>query len=208
MPDQSLVARRHAALSAAIPAGSIDLDALSREETTLLWAHAASKVFQPAAAHGFRDLQPVGFSRISRTPQLVTGTDSEWLILPADLDPLYQQGQLAAPRNVRAHLRELVNAGVWFDSIAIAHEVPPGAVANVRNIVELQGLLEPPMPKSLPVLSNTIGSLIDGAWRIEEVIANFLRKSVDPVIFGAVVANPPATDGAAAMFFIITRWDY
>jgi hypothetical protein len=188
--------------------GSHDIVPVSPAEAIPVQVQAETKVLRPAAEHRLKDLQPVGFGRISRTPQVVTGTASDWLILPGDLDPLFQQGQLAAPRNVRAHIREFLNAGVWFDSIAIAHEVPPGAVGKVKHIDDLKQLLAPPMPKSLPVLSNTIGSLIDGAWRIEEVIANFLRKSVDPVIFGAVVANPPATDGAAAMFFIITRWDY
>jgi hypothetical protein len=189
-------------------AGSTDIIPVSRAEAIPVQVQAETKVLRPAAEHRFKDLQPVGFGRISRVPQVVSRTASDWLILPGDLDPLYQQGQLAAPRNVRARIREFLNAGVWFDSIAIAHEVPPGAVGKVKHIDDLLQLLEPPMPKSLPVLSNVIGSLVDGVGRAEALVEQFLRKAADPVILGAVVANPPAKDGDAAYFFLVARWDY
>jgi hypothetical protein len=146
-------------------AGSTDIVTVSREEATLLRAHAETKVIRPALAHGFTNLTPLGLSRIASTPRVVTRKDSDWLILPAAHDPLYQQGQLAAPPEVRARLRELLTAGVWFDALFIAHQVPSGELAKVKKSEDLQRLLEPPMPKSLPVLSNAIGSLIVGAWR-------------------------------------------
>ena len=40
--------------------------------------------------------------------------------------------------------------------------------------------LAPPMPKSLPVLSTIIGSLLDSAGCVEELIEQFLRKAADP----------------------------
>jgi hypothetical protein len=70
---------------------------VSLKEQTLLRAHGVSKVRRPATEHGLTDIQPVGFGRIASTPQVVTGKQSDWLILPAELDPLYQQAKLAAP---------------------------------------------------------------------------------------------------------------
>lgn len=192
--------------------------ALSQKETTQLWAQAATNVLIPAVKHGFTDLQPVGFSRIAGTPQVVTGTASDWLILPATADPLYQQGQLAAPPRVRAHIRELRDAGVFFDALTIAHEVPAGAAAQVKDFAELQRLLGPQTPKSLSVLTDAVGMFFTGVGRVGKRAAQLryqssrslerLTVSLDPMIFGAVVVTPPATIGNAALYFLIASWDY
>src|ERR671915_2474139 len=87
--------------------GSHDIVPVSRAEASLLWAPAERKVRQPAQLHGITDLAQMGFSRISDRPQVVTGEETDWLILPADLDPLYQQRKLAATPAVSARVTEL-----------------------------------------------------------------------------------------------------
>jgi hypothetical protein len=178
---------------------------------------------------------------------VVTGGDSsDWIILPANKDPLYQQGQLAAPKEVREPLMDMLNAGVWFDSISIAHQVPKGALAEVRTREDLQRLIEPPTPRSLTVLSTFLETLIRGATSASlkgaETSSKMLgqgvkqggeglglavlgialagatvvraladipaRAAVDPIIFGAVVAKPPAKDGDTGLFFMVAQWDY
>jgi hypothetical protein len=192
--------------------------ALSQNEKTQLLAQAATKVLTPAGNHGFTDLQPVGFSRIASTSQLVTGETSDWLILPATVDALYQQGRLAAPQRVRAHIRELLNAGVFFDALTIAHEVPAGSAAQVKDFAELQRLLEPQTPKSLSVLTHGVGMFFAGVGWVGKRAAQLrqqpsrslvsLRVSLDSMLFGAVVVTPPATVGDAALYFLIDNWDY
>jgi hypothetical protein len=203
-------------------------NALTQQETTRLRAQAATKVLIPAGNHGLRDLDPIGFGYIASTPQVVSGDTSDWLIFPAVTDPLYQQGQLAAPSHVRARIRELRDAGVFFDALTIAHEVPAGAAATVTDGRELQRLLAPPTPKSLPVLAATVGMVFTGIGRVgkhavrmqdrsarslERLVVTLdnlkrLPRSLDPMIFGAVVVTPPATVGDAALYFLIASWDY
>jgi hypothetical protein len=183
-------------------------DVVSPDEAAELQARAASKVLRPARKHGFTDMQLIGLGRIASTPQVVAGEKSDWVILPTALDPLFQQAQLAAPPKARARIRELVNAGVWFDAVAIAHQVPPGTLACVKNSEELQQVLEPPMPKSLTVLSAVVNSLAARSSFAGKRIVQVLARSLDPMIIGAVVATPSATAGDAALFFLVTSWDY
>ena len=201
-----------------------DILEVSREEADLLRANAEVKVKRPARENGFMEIQPIGFSRIFSTPRVVTRADSDWVILPADQDPLYQQGQLAAKPEVRERIRDMLNAGVRVDYIAIAHQVQKGALAKVRSREELQSLIEPPMPKSLTVLSQLIraatlaslkgakttssGIALAGSALVAALAALPAKAAVDPIIFGAVVAKPPAKDGDAALFFMVARWDY
>jgi hypothetical protein len=213
-----MAAKNHEEKNQLARASSTTRKALTQNEKTQLLAQAATKVLNPAVKHGFTDLQPVGFSRIASTPQLVTGETSDWLILPATADPLYQQGRLAAPPRVRAHIRELRDAGVFFDALTIAHEVPAGSVAQVKDFAELQRLLEPQTPKSLSVLTHGVGMFFAGIGRVGKRAAQLrqqpsrslvsLRVSLDPMLFGAVVVTPPATVGDAALYFLIDSWDY
>jgi hypothetical protein len=199
-------------------AGSTALTPVSPEEASLLWAPAERKVRQPAQLHGITDLVQMGFSRISDKPQVVTGEETDWLIFPADRDPLYEKRKLAATPAVRARVTELLNAGIQFDALAIAHEVPVGSYARVRTIDDLQKLIAPPTPRSLSVLATITGCLLDGIGEVLDFIINrkvfipdpfgILPPTSDPMLFGAVVATPPAKVGDAALYFLIARWDY
>jgi hypothetical protein len=199
-------------------AGSTALTPVSPEEASLLWAPAERKVRQPAQLHGITDLAQMGFSRISDRPQVVTGEESEWLIFPADRDPLYQQRKLAAKPAVSARVTELLSAGIHFDALAIAHEVPVGSYARVRTTDDLQKLIAPPTPRSLKILATITGCLLDGIGCVLNFILNrkifildpfgILPPTSDPMLFGAVVATPPARVGNAALYFLIARWDY
>jgi hypothetical protein len=198
--------------------GSHDIVPVSWAEASLLWAPTERKVRQPAQLHGITDLAQMGFSRISDRPQVVTGEETDWLILPADLDPLYQQRKLAATPAVSARVTELLNAGIRFDALAIAHEVPAGSYARVRTSAQLQELVSPPTPRSLSVLATITGCPLDGIGQVLDFIINrkvfipdpfgILPPSSDPMLFGAVVATPPAQVGDAALYFLIARWDY
>jgi hypothetical protein len=108
-----------------------------------------------------------------------------------------------------AHLiADLLNAGVRFDTISIAHQIPKGALADVQTSEDLERLLAPPLPKSLPVLANIIASITAGAAHLRDMGDTLMTDAVDPMIFGAVVAHPPAKDGDPALVFLITKWDY
>jgi hypothetical protein len=199
-------------------AGSTDIIPVSRAEATALRAQAERKVHQPAQQHGITDLVQMGFSRIADRPQVVAGAETDWIVLPADLDPLYQQGKLPAPDAVRARVAALLNAGIQFDALAVAHEVPAGAFARVRTGAALQELLLPPTPRSLSVLATITGCLFAAAWSVGHFLSgrmvfsdeslSSLAPSSDPMLFGAVVADPPARVGDAALYFLIAQWDY
>jgi hypothetical protein len=64
------------------------------------------------------------------------------------------------------------------------------------------------MPKSLTVLSTLINTLASGVFSVGEGIGQLLTRSLDPMIIGAVVVMPPAIAGDAALFFLVTSWDY
>jgi hypothetical protein len=199
-------------------AGSTALTPVSPEEASLLWAPAERKVRQPAQLAGITDLVQMGFSRIADRPQVVAGAETDWIVLPADLDPLYQHGKLPAPDAVRARVAALLNAGIQFDALAVAHEVPAGAFARVRTSSALQELLSPPTPRSLSVLATITGCLLGGIGQVLHFIFNrkvfipdpfgILPPTSDPMLFGAVVATPPAKIGDAALYFLIASWKY
>jgi hypothetical protein len=198
-------------------AGSQGIVKVSPEEAALLWVPAERKVITPATAHGITDLQRVGLGRISDRPQVVTDADTDWLVLPEDLDPLYKAGKLAASKEARARVAELLRAGVHFDYLAIAHEIPPGSFQRVRTNAQLQELLAPPTPRSLSVLATITGCIIDAAWSVGTFMSRrkvfvdplpILSPQYDPALFGAVVAHPPARVGAAALFYLIAQWKY
>jgi hypothetical protein len=193
------------------------LTPVTPEEASLLWEPAEHKVDQPALRHGITDLAPIGLGRIASQPQVVTRADIDWLILPEDLDPLYQEGKLAAPKEARARVDVLLRAGVQFDYLAIAHEVPTGSFARIRTSAQLQELLSPPTPRSLSVLATITGCIIEAAWSVGTFMSRrkvfvepmpLLAPQYDPALFGAVVTNPPARVGAAALFYLIARWKY
>ncbi len=56
------------------------------------------------------------------------GTRSEWVITPASLDPLVRSGGLPVPHEQLRWLEAVEAAGVTFDDIYLAHEVPSGTV--------------------------------------------------------------------------------
>jgi hypothetical protein len=199
-------------------AGRTALPPVSREEAILLREPAERKVSQPAREHGITDLQKMGLGRISDVPQVVTRDGQDWVVLPADRDPLYTQGKLAAPKAARIRVDALLNAGLHFDYLAIGHEVPAGSFQWVKTPYQLEELLAPPMPRSLTVLATIAGGFIYG---ISSVVSFFTRRFAfspeampslaphrDPILFGAVVATPPAQIGDAALFFLLARWKY
>jgi len=197
-------------------AGSQGIVKISPEEVALLRVPAERKVDQPALRHGITGLAPIGLGRIASQPQVVTGVGRDWLVLPEDLDPLYQAGKLAAPKEARARVDELLGAGVHFDYLAIAHEIPPGSFQWVKTTAQLEELLVPATPRSLSVLATITGCVIGGIIGM----ATFMRRRmifdpepilvprVDPALFGAIVASPPGRVGDAALFYLICRWTY
>jgi hypothetical protein len=197
--------------------GSTAIAPVTPAEAALLWEPAERKVSQPARLHGITDLEQVGVGRISDVPQVVTGAKNDWVILPAALDPLYTRGKLAAPQEARARVDQLLQAGVHFDYVAIAHEVPAGSYARVKTTAQLEELLAPPLPGSLSVLATISGCVIEGSLRVVHFVTRLrvffdplplLDTHYDPAIFGAIVHAPPARVGAPALFFHLCSWKY
>lgn len=76
-------------------------------------------------------------------PLLVLEKEQPWIVMPYDQDPLRtKDGGYPFPKEVKRELVALIQKGVDFDSLAIAHELDPkGTVAPLLHKIPPQGLL-------------------------------------------------------------------
>ena len=101
---------------------------------------------QDLATQADLPLQFLGYQPVFSDTKIYHGPNTDWVMMNLTQDPLFQaQGQkLYAPAQARQDLMNLVAAGLVFDAIFIAHEIPPGSVLP-DDQVPLAALM-PPLP--------------------------------------------------------------
>lgn len=101
---------------------------------------------QDLATQANLPVQFLGYQPVFSDTKLYHAGQTDWVLMNLTQDPLFQaQGQkLYAPAQVRQDLHNLTAAGLVFDAIFIAHEIPSGSVLP-DDQVPLAALM-PPLP--------------------------------------------------------------
>jgi hypothetical protein len=76
------------------------------------------------------ELECLGVHPLFTGTRLYTGPDRSWVLAPAGDDPHLRRGELALPGPERRALARLLDAGLDFPGVYVAHEVDTGRLAG------------------------------------------------------------------------------
>jgi hypothetical protein len=156
------------------------------------------------------ELECLGVQPLFGETRLYPGPERSWVLAPADDDPMVRRGELAIPgRELRA-LARLLEAGLDFPAVYVAHEVPtarlaraglpgrarvrPGGFAPL-DLLASQRLVEPvPVPARTARAARRLGT---GAGAVLKVLG--LGAPVAGAIAGATVSAGGAALRALAL---------
>ena len=158
------------------------------------------------------------------------GGDHDWVLMRVAEDPLYQHHDgYPIPKQTLSRLHAVQAAGIEFDVMYVAHEVPKGAIRDGEPL-DAQALMPPP-PKQVTHLSRAFGVVARGLWAVAAapIAASMVAGAaaaaggllaapllvvgaalaLDPVLFGAVVTPGRALrSGEPACWFFVDSWQY
>jgi hypothetical protein len=117
------------------------------------------------AARAKLHLYRVGYMPLFTGHRVYQTTQTDWVVLNVAEDPLLQHpDKFPIPRKPRAQLQVLLDAGIEFDAIFIAHEVAPGSVREDLPL-PLAAILPPP-PKETLALTEKLGNVSSALWNL------------------------------------------
>jgi hypothetical protein len=149
--------------------------------------------------------------------RLFSGSQTDWAMMNLADDPLFQKGKLPLPRNVRVSLQQARKAGIEFDNLVIAHELPKGSLKQGQHM-PLE-LVAPPPPKRMARRLAVLDMASAAIWGSAVVavaaplaLASFAvgMASLDPVLFGQHI-DPNVTDHRGqpiALYYYLTHWTW
>ncbi|MDH7489005.1 MAG: hypothetical protein QHH80_05805 [Anaerolineae bacterium] len=171
----------------------------------------------------------LGYAPVFSGQRVYHGRDCDWAMMHVGDDPVFRlHGQrLYAPKPVRAHLEKITEAGIEFDAIFIAREIPAGSVKPGEPI-PLELLIPPPHPEArerlntferaamnwwnfvAKVLTATARGIAAGAVAVAAAGAGVgALAALDPVLFGVQFDATWHTDGhPIGMWYYLTHWDW
>jgi len=166
----------------------------------------------------------LGYSPIFTGTRVYRGQGCDWALMNLTSDPLfYANGEkLIIPAAAAADIKTTVKAGINFDAMFIAHEIPIGSVKPGES-VPLELIAPPPPPQvkqrleKLEATAETfwqgIGSALKGLVAVGTTAA-FLPAAgvlslaiVDPVLFGVYIDHSWTFNGQpVGMWYYVTHW--
>ncbi len=128
---------------------------------TLLRAH---HILTLAEQHAL-PVQFLGYREPFREPIIFHTRSRAWVITPLRADPLfrYYGNRLYAPDRVVTRVRAMVRAGLDFDDIYIAHELPENADLTRDNLLDL---IKPPPPFGGRWRQDMLDTLVTAWWHV------------------------------------------
>lgn len=142
-----------------------------------------------------------------------------YLVAPAARDPHRgPEGSHPVPEAQLAQLRRLVNSGLRFDEIAIAHELDTGGpVSGLLPVLqrgpvtcsdEVAQMVVGPVPEH-PRVVRAVRAL-DRAARGFSAVGSSIRAGaetiLDPIVFGVIGLDSAPRDGAMALWYPLVAW--
>lgn len=181
------------------------------------------------------DLVCLGYGRLFSSIRVYPGLSTDWLIAPLVNDPAFRanNNKLCVPKKVKASLVACVKAGIDFDVIFIAHEIPKNSI-RPGTPLDLNLLLPPPNMKQNSRLSSIenlakksltlIGRMFRALFIIFPMVATQVDRlteeseklsrplfyfNYDPILFG-VQLDPYLKNSKnnAGLWYYITHWNW
>jgi hypothetical protein len=172
------------------------------------------------------ELRALGLRKLWSAPlfagqRLIAGKRSDWLLVNLAEDPLFHDPDgFPVPGSVLKQIRAIAMAGVDFDALYVAHELPLGIARPGRLITREQ--LAPPASTTALRRARALGGVSAALWSAFAAPLRLLSRlgaagatsadaptRLDPVLFGVIVApgSTPAP-GVPATWYYIAHWDY
>jgi hypothetical protein len=145
------------------------------------------------------ELECLGVQPLFHETRLYPGPEHSWVLAPAQDDPLVRRRELAIPGRELRTLARLVEAGLDFPAVYVAHEVPTARLARARlpehvrvqpggfaslDLLASQRLVDPvPVPARTARIARHLGT---GAGALLKVLG--LGVPVAGAIAGATVS--------------------
>lgn len=180
--------------------------------------HTEMASIMRTGAHYGLPIRLAQYAPIPAGPQLYRGESTEVVVLSAADDPLFADPDgFPMPEKNLDELRRIQAAGLEFDDIWVAHELPLGTVQRGRPITA--EMLAPPASRRSAETSQRLGKMGGMLWKMAAfplLIAGGLALAaalpaaavgLDPIIFGLRVApGRRAVPGEAAAWVMLTGW--
>ena len=149
--------------------------------------------------------------------RLIIRTRPAWALYNLSSDPIFEQGAFPLPARDLRRLQRMYMAGIQFDALAVAHELPE--TFRLGNDQLELSLFIPAPPPAATRLAAGLGRLANGILSsclamagkplavmasAGEGIAAVLR---DPVLLGAII--PPGVnpvEGTPAIWYLLAAW--
>ncbi|NMC77989.1 MAG: hypothetical protein GYA59_01400 [Chloroflexi bacterium] len=163
----------------------------------------------------------LGYSPIFTGTRVYRGQGCDWALMNLTSDPLfYANGEkLIIPAAAAADIKTTVKAGINFDAMFIAHEIPSGSVKPGES-VPLELIAPPPPPQvkqrleKLDTAAGTfwqgVGSAIGSILSMGAATATTFALPlaiVDPVLFGVYLDQSWLFQGQPiGMWYYVTHW--
>lgn len=158
------------------------------------------------------------YAPIPSGPQLYRGESTEVVVISAADDPLFTDPDgFPMPKKNLDDLRRIQAAGIQFDDIWVAHELPLGTVQRGSPLTA--EMLAPPTSRQAAETSHRLGKVGGMLWKMAAfplLIAGGLAVAaaapvaaigLDPIIFGLrVTPGRRAVVGEAAAWVMLTAW--
>lgn len=157
-----------------------------RELVFRLSALAARDYLAPLHRAGFTGVTLFGVTELFDRPVAVRSKKSDWVVMPLEHDPLWQQGRYPMPERNRRELAGILQLRD-FAGTYTAHELPEGGYERLRS--DPRALPELVAPETNPELKRLSHSL-DAVDRRRQRLAE-LGKSAAPFVAGAGIALVP-----------------
>lgn len=194
--------------------------------------HLGRVVVKRASTHGI-GVEYLGTGPLFSAPRLYGEGTAPWILTPAETDPMVR-GRLPIPVRQAATLRQLVDAGMDFPAIYLAHQLEPvpGAKPDAAafdchrpvSLREVERLLGPlPVPKATrrtaARLDRSAGATARAARAVGVgvalgAVAPFLAvgavlEGLDPAVVGALtLPGHGYRPDTPAAWFLLAHWNW
>ena len=193
--------------------------ALLGQSAALALREAVPPAHSQRARHVFHETSalawPIGQAPLFEGTLVRPGAGADWVIVNLSDDPLWTDVErFPVPGKVLRHLKRLCRAGIDFDTLVIAHEVP-GGVCRPGEAVRLELILPPP-PRRALLAARVADVLSRMVWFVAALPALsaaaplvVAARVVDPILIGAKV-RPGARvrPGEWASWFYVCHWTW
>lgn len=176
-----------------------------------------AKTVQTLARTDRLEVPMLGVAPLFDEVRLITRTRPNWALYNLSHDPLYKTGKFPLPARDLRRLKHLYYAGIQFDAMYVAHELPLDFQPGQDNLE--MSLFVPAPPVFATHLAEHLGH---AANRIVSACLALTGKPFailasagasaaavlrDPILMGVVI--PPGTNpdpGVPAVWFLLAAW--